>query len=47
MFEILLLISVFAVAAALGEVWRRRKEVQKLRDEHGDAYDEVRKRWKR
>ncbi|MEM1056096.1 MAG: hypothetical protein AAGI52_11255 [Bacteroidota bacterium] len=47
LFEILLLLSVFAVAGAGLEVWRRRKEVQRLRDEHGEAYDEIRERWRR
>ena len=54
LFQILLVVSVFGVAAAgfevwrrRKEVWRRRKEVRRLREEHGDAYDEVRKRWKR
>lgn len=46
LFQILLIVSAFGVAGAAMEVRRRRKEVRRMRDEYGDAYDEVRKRWK-
>ena len=47
LFKIFLIVSAFAVAGAAVEVARRRREVKRLRDEHGEAYDEARRRQKR
>ena len=46
LFGILLVLSALGVAGAIVDAWRRRKEVDRLRDEHGEDYDTVRERWK-
>ncbi|WP_179271051.1 hypothetical protein [Rubricoccus marinus] len=45
LFKILVVVSAVGVVGAIVEVWRRRREVKRLRDEHGDAYDDVKRRW--
>ncbi|MEM6326745.1 MAG: hypothetical protein AAF791_06450 [Bacteroidota bacterium] len=46
-FLVLLALSAFGVAGALTEVWRRRREVERLREEDRETYEAIRERWRR